>query len=48
MSHPELPFIRGAVQRNQLTGCARFILEVERRTGERILYRDRGRLRSAA
>jgi len=36
------------VQRNQLTGCARFILEVEQRIGERILYRERGRPRSAA
>ena len=39
----ELKFIRGAVQRNQLTGSESFILHVERLTGERILYRSRGR-----
>jgi len=39
----ELKFIRGAVQRNQLTGSESFILEIERRTGERILHRSRGR-----
>jgi len=31
-----------------LTGCERSILEVEQRIGERILYRNRGRPRSAA
>ena len=39
----ELKFIRGAVQRNQLTGSESFILHVERLTGERILHRSRGR-----
>ncbi len=48
MSDHELRFIRGAVQRNQLTGCERFILEVEQRIGDRILYRDRGRPRQPA
>jgi len=42
----ELEFIRGAVNRNQLTGSDAFILEVERRTGERIRHRQRGRPRS--
>jgi hypothetical protein len=37
---------RGAVQRNQLTGSEAFILEIEQRIGERILYRCRGRPRS--
>jgi len=48
MSDHELQFIRGAVHRNQLTGSARFILEVEQRIGKRILFRERGRPRSAA
>jgi hypothetical protein len=39
MSDPELQFIRAAVQRNQLTGSKRFILEVEQRTGARMLNR---------
>ena len=39
----ELQFIRGAVERNQLTGSEAFILEIEQRTGERILHRSRGR-----
>jgi putative transposase len=39
----ELKFIRGAVQRNQLTGSEAFILHVERLTGERILHRSRAR-----
>jgi hypothetical protein len=39
----ELKLIRGAVQRNQLTGSESFILHVERVTGERILHRSRGR-----
>ncbi|MEQ1581452.1 MAG: transposase [Steroidobacteraceae bacterium] len=42
----ELKFLRHAVQRNQLTGSEKFILEVEGRTGERILHRGRGRPRS--
>jgi putative transposase len=41
----ELKFIRGAVSRNQLTGSEAFVLEIERRTGERILCRSRGRPR---
>jgi len=41
----ELKFIRGSVQRNQLTGSEKFILEIEQRTGERILHRTRGRPR---
>jgi putative transposase len=44
----ELQFIRGAVQRNQLTGSEAFILEIEQRIGERILYRPRGRPRQDA
>ena len=44
----ELRFIRGAVQRNQLTGSEAFILQVERLTGERILPRGRGRPRIAS
>jgi putative transposase len=43
----ELKFIRGAVQRNQLTGSERFIHEVEQRTGLRIDHRKRGRPRAA-
>jgi len=39
----ELKFIRGAVQRNQLTGSESFMVEIERRTGLRILNRSRGR-----
>jgi putative transposase len=39
----ELTFIRGALQRNQLTGSQSFIKEIEQRTGERILHRCRGR-----
>lgn len=39
----ELKFIRSALQRNQLTGSDAFIDEIERRTGERILNRPRGR-----
>jgi putative transposase len=39
----ELQFIRGAVQRNQLTGAEAFILKIEQRTGTRILHRQRGR-----
>lgn len=45
ISDYELKFIGGAVHRNQLTGSEAFMLEVERRTGERILYRPRGRPR---
>jgi len=45
ISEYELSFIRGAVQRNQLTGSEAFILEIEHRTGERILHRPRGRPR---
>jgi putative transposase len=41
----ELRFIRDAVQRNQLTGSEKFALEIEQRTGERILNRGRGRPR---
>jgi putative transposase len=39
----ELQFIRGGVQRNQLTGAEAFILKIEQRTGTRILHRQRGR-----
>jgi hypothetical protein len=45
MQEHELQFIRGAVHRNQLTGSEAFILEIEKRTGERILHRPRGRPR---
>lgn len=41
----ELRFIRDAVHRNQLTGTESFILEIEQRTGERILHRRPGRPR---
>lgn len=41
----ELKFIRGAIQRNQLTGSERFSTEIESRTGDRILNRPRGRPR---
>lgn len=44
---PELNFIRGAVQRNQLTGSEAFMREIERLTGERIQNRPRGRPRAA-
>ena len=42
----ELKFIRGAVNRNQLTGSEAFILEIEQRIGEWIPHRARGRPRS--
>ena len=41
----ELNFIRGAVQRNQLTGTDLFAYEIEQRTGLRIVNRERGRPR---
>lgn len=41
----ELKLIRGAIQRNQLTGSERFATKIESRTGERILNRSRGRPR---
>jgi putative transposase len=44
-SQAELGFIRGALQRNQLTGSESFIVKVEQITGERILPRARGRPR---
>ena len=47
ISNYELKFIRDAVQRNQLTGGESFILEIEQRIGERILFRSRGRPSSA-
>jgi putative transposase len=39
----ELQLIRGAIQRNQLTGSESFMVEVEQRIGRRILQRSRGR-----
>jgi putative transposase len=39
----ETSLIRGAVQRNQLTGSELFISEIEQRIGCRILNRRRGR-----
>lgn len=42
----ELKFLREAVQRNQLTGSDKFAMEIEQRTGERILNRGRGRPRN--
>jgi putative transposase len=39
----ELKFIRDCAQRNQLTGCASFVDEIERRTGARIANRRPGR-----
>lgn len=39
----ELSFIRGAIQRNQLTGSKRFIQQIERQVGIRIENRPRGR-----
>jgi putative transposase len=39
----EYRLIRDAVTRNQLTGDGRFIAEIERRTGQRIENRGRGR-----
>jgi putative transposase len=39
----QLEFLRMAVQRNQLTGSAAFILEIEQLTGTRILNRPPGR-----
>jgi putative transposase len=44
----ELNFIRDAVQRNQLTGGESFMLEIQQRIGERILFRSRGRPSSAS
>ena len=42
----QLKFIRDAIQRNQLTGGEAFIMEIEQRTGERVLFRSRGGPRS--
>ena len=39
----ELELIRGALQRGQLTGAARFIDEIELITGLRVLAREQGR-----
>jgi putative transposase len=39
----EIEHIRQALRRNQLTGGARFIDEIERRTGIRVETRGRGR-----
>ena len=39
----QIDFLRCAVQRNQLTGTDRFILEIEKLTGTRILTRPPGR-----
>lgn len=44
----ELKFIRDAVQRNQLTGGESLVLETEKRIGERIFFRSRGRPSSIA
>ncbi len=41
----ELELIRGAVQRNRLTGGDRFVAEIQQRTGLRIENRGRGRPR---
>ena len=41
----EYATIRNAITRNQLTGDARFVAEIERRTGQRIETRGRGRPR---
>ncbi|MEO1246580.1 MAG: transposase [Pseudomonadota bacterium] len=43
ISEDELSLIRSAVQRNQLTGGARFQRTVEQRTGHRISLRGQGR-----
>ena len=42
----ELKFIRESVNRQQLTGSDRFIIEIEQRIGERILHRSRRRPRA--
>lgn len=42
----ELKLIRNALHRNQLTGSELFAVEVEERTGRRILLRSRGRPKS--
>ena len=47
ITNHELKFIREAVQRNQLTGGESFMLEIQQRIGERILFRSRGRPSSA-
>lgn len=39
----QIEFLRAAIQRNQLTGSESFILEIERRIGERVLNRRPGR-----
>jgi putative transposase len=39
----ELQLIRGALQRGQLTGNMKFVDEIERITGRRIHFRERGR-----
>jgi putative transposase len=48
ISAQELALIRGAVQRNQLTGSDDFAQEVERHIGLRVENRARGRPRKAA
>jgi putative transposase len=44
----ELQLIRGALQRGQLTGNMRFVDEIEKITGKRIQFRDRGRPEKSA
>lgn len=46
ISDDELTLIRGAVQRNQLTGSRRFVDAIEDKIGRRIEARGRGRPRS--
>jgi putative transposase len=46
ISQTEIAFIRGAVQRNQLTGHEAFIGRIEQLFGERIVPRERGRPRT--
>jgi putative transposase len=44
----ELQLIRGALQRGQLTGNMRFVGEIEKITGRRIQFRERGRPKKTA
>ncbi|WP_085708392.1 MULTISPECIES: transposase [unclassified Pseudomonas] len=44
----ELQLIRGALQRGQLTGNIRFVGEIEKITGRRIQFRERGRPKKTA
>jgi putative transposase len=43
ISGAETELIKDAVRRNQLTGCGRFVDEIEKKLGRRVELRGRGR-----